>query len=402
MQADPTLPLIDNGMAVAKENPAGSGWLRWLGRMRIWRLPLILAVLFSGAVIGMYFQPPALKAFFFATGLQPGGGTVSPIAVSVPSAEQRATPVPTVEVAALGRLRPEGGTVVVAPPFGSGDARLARLLVAEGDSVAAGQVIAELDSLPQFQNVLASARASLAAAEAVAAQTRAAVASSLLEARANRDTAASAAALAREEATRQHNLFQRDATSQVALERAEAAAVQAALNLDRAEALLTRQTGGEDQADIAVATRQVEVARAELARAEGDVARGMVIAPQDGVIIALHLRPGERPGQQGIATMGATDQMQAELEVYQTDIDRVAVGQGVTLTSQALASPLTGTVVRLGLEVERQSVLASNPAANTDARIVRVTVSLDRDLSDRAAMLTGLEVTGRIDVSSSR
>ena len=88
--------------------------------------------------------------------------------------------------------------------------------------------------------------------------------------------------------------------------------------------------------------------------------------------------------------------MEAELEVYQADIARVAPGQPVTLSSPALADPLTGTVSHVGLEVERQSVITADPAANTDARIVRVTVQLDPVSSARASTLTGLEVTGRI------
>jgi HlyD family secretion protein len=46
--------------------------------------------------------------------------------------------------------------------------------------------------------------------------------------------------------------------------------------------------------------------------------------------------------------------------------------------------------------VERQSILAADPAANTDARIIRVTVRLDPASSDLAGALSGLEVTGRI------
>lgn len=37
--------------------------------------------MFSGAVIGLYFQPPALRAFYAATGLRPGGGASMPIAL---------------------------------------------------------------------------------------------------------------------------------------------------------------------------------------------------------------------------------------------------------------------------------------------------------------------------------
>jgi HlyD family secretion protein len=399
MQANPALPLRDNGIAVSKATASGPGRLGWLVRLKLWRLPLVLAVLFAGAVIGIYFQPPALKAFLDMTGLQPGAGSSIPVAVPAPALHVVASPPPVTAVSALGRLMPEGDVVIVAPPFGAGDARLARLLVAEGDRVTTGQVIAELDSLPQLVNALGSARANLAAVEAVLVQTRFSVASALSEAQANRDRAVSAAVLARAEAARQSELHERGVISHARLEQAESAAIQAERELDRAEALLARQAGGEDQPDVAVATRQVEVARAELDRAEGDIAKGVVVAPQDGTVIALHLRPGERPGQQGIATIGATDRMQAELEVYQTDFGRIAPGQRVALTSPALTGELTGTVARIGLEVGRQTVLASNPAANTDARVVRVIVSLDPDLSERAAALTGLEVTARIDVT---
>ena len=54
-----------------------------VGRSRLFLIPLFMATLFTGAVIGMYFQPPGLKAFFNVTGLQPGAGTETPIAVAI-------------------------------------------------------------------------------------------------------------------------------------------------------------------------------------------------------------------------------------------------------------------------------------------------------------------------------
>lgn len=393
MNSPPVLPLRDNGKGEAA--PARSSLARRIGRLRLWRIPLLMWILFTGATIGLYFQPPALRAFFGATGLEPGRGSSAPIAVPPPVAE--VTPVPPEAlVVALGRLRPEGDVVVLAPPFGTGDSRVARILVTEGDRVTEGQVIAELDSLPQFRAALASARANVAAREAALTQARAAVESALAEAQASRDRAASAAALAEQEAARQRDLFSKGVTTRSALDRAEAEAVQAARELDRVTAQLDRQSGGDSQPDVAVAASQLDVARADLARAEGDLAKGMVTAPMAGQILALHVRPGEKPGQAGIATLGATDRMEAELEVYQTDIARVEPGQAVTISSPALTDPLTGTVSLVGLEVERQSVIASDPAANTDARIVRVTVQLDQASSARASALTGLEVTGRI------
>lgn len=396
--SDPSdLPLVANGKAQAR--PVAAGLMRRVARLRLWRVPLVMAVLFTGAVVGMYFQPPALRAFFGVTGLQPGAGSSAPIALPAPPVTEAAV-VAVAEVVALGRVRPEGDALTLAPPFGAEDARVARLLVAEGDQVAEGQVVAELDSLPVYRAAVVAAEADLAAREAALVQARGSVAASRAEAVASRDRALSAARLAEDEAARQRGLAARGVASEAALERAEAAAVQAARDLDRAEAALARLEGGEAQADIALAARQVDVARAGLARAEGDLAKGRVLAPQAGRILALHVRAGEKPGAAGIATLGATERMEAELEVYQSDIARLAPGQAVRLSSPALSDALTGRVSRIGLEVERQTILADDPAANTDARVVRVTVALDAPSSVRAAGLTGLEVTGRIAVGA--
>ncbi|MCG8317169.1 MAG: HlyD family efflux transporter periplasmic adaptor subunit [Pseudomonadales bacterium] len=394
---EPPLPLEDNGKKTGFQMPSPSSHrIGLIHRFKLWRIPLMLVFLFTGAVIGMYFQGPALRAFFGLTGLQPGAGTSTPIAVPAP------LPLPAPEstlpfVTALGRLMPEGDKVRLAAPFGAADSRVARLLVKEGEAVVEGQLIAELDSLPQYRADLSAATANLKAMQAALVQAKASVATALAEAQASRDRAASAASLAEQEAARHKNLFARGVTTKVELDRIEASAEQAARDLDRAEAKLARHKGGENQPDIVLAARQLDVAYADLARAEGYLVKGQVFAPQDGRILTIHVHAGEKPGTQGIATLGATDKMQAELEIYQTDIARIAYGQAVNLDSPALTKHLRGVVTEIGLEVERQTVVAANPAANTDARIVRVTVTLDPESSARAAALTGLEVTGKIE-----
>ncbi len=87
--------------------------------------------------------------------------------------------------------------------------------------------------------------------------------------------------------------------------------------------------------------------------------------------------------------------MTAEVEVYQTDIGKVAIGDAVEITADALAAPLTGTVTKIGLEVGRQTLIDSNPAANTDARVVKVTVTLDEKSSVLASRFTNLQVLAR-------
>ena len=66
-----------------------------------------------------------------------------PKTVSTPLAAPKK---PAVSVSALGRLEPQGEVIKVAPPPSLGGAKVAKLLVQEGDLVAAGQIIAILDN----------------------------------------------------------------------------------------------------------------------------------------------------------------------------------------------------------------------------------------------------------------
>jgi HlyD family secretion protein len=88
--------------------------------------------------------------------------------------------------------------------------------------------------------------------------------------------------------------------------------------------------------------------------------------------------------------------MTVEVEVYQAQVGRVSVGDRVEVTAEALPQRLRGSVTRIGLEVGRQTVVDANPAANTDARVVKVTVALDPDSTGLAQRFTNLQVTARI------
>lgn len=372
----PSLPLEHNGKA-PPSTAAGPGGKR-TGPGKRWSAGLRLAagaLLLAGAVY--------LGLGRSGEGAPPSGGATTPAGGPA-------------DVVALGRLMPRGDLVYLAPPFGAGDARVARLRVQEGQAVAAGTVIAELDSLPVLRAAVASAEAQQAAQQSALEKARANAASSLREAAAELARARAAASLAASQAERQRSLFARQLVARATLEEAESNEVRAARELDRATAQWQRQQGGDAQPDVALALTQLDVARQTLSQARAQLASGFVSAPFDGTLITLHARVGEKVGSEGIASFGDLQSMQAELEVYQTDIARVQAGQPVRLDSPALATPLKATVERVGLEVERQSVLASDPAANTDARVVRVLVRIDAPDRDRAARLSGLEVTGRI------
>ncbi len=369
---------------------------------RLLVLPLIFLIMFTGAVIGIYIQPPALRAFLRITGLTPGGGTDNPIAVAPPAGDNtHAEGASTIRsVIALGRLVPEGDVVTVAMPYGAGDARVDTIHIRIGQLVERGDTLAILDSAGPLQNAVASAEANLALKKASLDQTRNSIGASLKEARATRSRARATAKASKLNLRRTKDLFDQGVSSQATLDSATARSIESRRDVDKASATLSRYSSEDldNQADVTVALRGVEAARADLNRAQSDLARSIVTAPVSGTVLDVHVHPGEKPGTRGIADIGNTKRMTAELEVYQSEIAFVAPGQRVELTSDALKESLTGLVSTIGYSVSAQSQLSSDPAANSDARVIDVTVMLDPDASRRAARLVNLEVTARIAV----
>ena len=393
------LPLLDNGKDRASSLPAP--------RQTPWPLRIIavLLILLLGGVIGLYFQGPALRAVFDLAKLEPGAGARQPIALPVdrvPSAE-RVAAMAVGDVVALDRLQPAGGIVSVALPQGAGDARIDQILVAEGDIVAQGDVLAVLDSLGLFESALTSAENALAIRRAALAQTKVQVAATQAELQAQVRGAAAALAAAEREMARVSSLFERGTTTQAIREDAQRAVDIARADLDRLLAVLTRYQPGPDaqQVDIAVAAADLAAAEAAARQARSDLDRARVLAPRSGTILEVAARAGERPPATGLLQMGDTARMEAELEVFQIMVPRVAIGQPVSLVSGVLGdAPLTGTVARISTLVGRQSVTADDPAANTDARVLLVTVALDAASSARAAAFVNLEVVARIAVTA--
>ena len=72
---------------------------------------------------------------------------------------------------------------------------------------------------------------------------------------------------------------------------------------------------------------------------------------------------------------------------------KVKVGQKATITSNAFAGKIKGTVGEIGWRVDRQSIFSLNPTADTDRRIVEVRISIDDPAdSHKVARLTNLQV----------
>ncbi|MBD0308542.1 MAG: HlyD family efflux transporter periplasmic adaptor subunit, partial [Microcoleus sp. T1-bin1] len=151
--------------------------------------------------------------------------------------------------------------------------------------------------------------------------------------------------------------------------------------------------------DVQAAQAAVESAIATKQKAQVDLNLSYVKAPVSGYILKVHTRQGESINtQDGIVELGRTDQMYAVAEVYETDIAKVRNGQRATVTSPVFAGTLEGTVARIGKQIGKKDVLNTDPAADTDARVVEVRIRLDPESSKKVAALTNLQVEVKIDI----
>lgn len=219
--------------------------------------------------------------------------------------------------------------------------RLVSLPVREGDRVTTGQVLARIDAVPAETET----RAAEASLQALEADRAAAIAAE----------SESARSLERARALREQGL-----TPQSELDAALAAADSARARREAAE-------------------KRIAEGRARLASARDRLAKTEITAPMDGVVTRLAAREGEMvvvgvQNQPGTILMTLSDlsSIDAEVEVAEADVMRLAVGQPATAKLEALPGrEFAGRVVEIGASA---LPLAGTAAA---AREFRVVVRLD-------------------------
>ncbi|QDU87045.1 putative efflux pump membrane fusion protein [Pirellulimonas nuda] len=304
-----------------------------------------------------------------------------------------AEPAPA-RVVALARLQPEGEVVSVAAPSGAGESRIEELRVQENDVVAKEDVLAVLDSEPTLRAARLVAERQAKQTAARLEQTRVVVEATQAELEAALRTAKSQTKTKQMVLEREKQLITTNATSQEQLDQVQFDYDSAVDSVREAESRLWRyRTGASEEAiDVTVARLDLEVAEAQLERARAEWRQAFIRSPIDGVVLDIHLHPGERTGQSPLLEMGATQAMMARAEVYESDVARVRVGQEVEITAAPLAEPLTGRVASIEAMVQGQTIVDADPAAHTDARVVEVWVRLDEGSSERAARLVNLQV----------
>ena len=130
---------------------------------------------------------------------------------------------------------------------------------------------------------------------------------------------------------------------------------------------------------------------------EIDLFNAKLRSPIDGYILSINTRAGERSNSEGILEIGASQKMQALIEVYESDIDRVFLDQNVELISEngGFEETLIGKVIRINPQVKQRKVLSTDPTGDADARIIKVLVNLDDKSILRVKSFAGMKVIAK-------
>jgi HlyD family secretion protein len=345
---------------------------------------------------------------------------------------------PTIRaVSALGHLRPEGEVIYLSAPTalnGLGASRVALLLVKEGDKVKTGQAIAILDNYKNLKASLQLTQEQVKVAQADLAKVKAGAKTGELEAQKatiarlevelQGQLSAQDKTIARLEAElnngkteyqRYRELFQNGAVTasqldskQLTMTTAQEQLNEAKVNRNRIEATFQEQIKAAQATlnqiaeirptDVQAAQAEIDRAIANVAKAKADLDLAYIRAPIDGQILKINTRPGEVVGNKGIVALGQTERMNVVAEVYELDVSKVRTGQKATITSNAFSGKLYGTVTQIGLQVNPQDVLSTDPTADVNRRIVEVKIRLNPTDTQRVSAFTNLQVNVRIDI----
>ncbi|MDJ0746736.1 MAG: ABC exporter membrane fusion protein [Xenococcaceae cyanobacterium MO_167.B27] len=333
------------------------------------------------------------------------------------------------KVTALGRLEPETEVIHLFAPLELDGDRVAQLLVKRGDWVRTDQVIAILASRDRLQSALEEAHKEIKVAQARLAKVKAGAKTgeisaqqahiTQLEAELRGQMTAQKARIARwksevrtakAEYERYQSLYEDGAIAASELDNKRLARETASAQLEEAIATENRTVKtleaqiAEAKAtlnriaevrpvEIQTAEAEVERAIAAAKRAETELAEAYIRSPMAGQILKIHSYPGETIDEQhGIAELGQTDKMVVVAEVYQTDINKVRLGQTALITSEVISEELQGTVSEIDLQVSKQKVFSNQPGENLDRRVVEVKIRLTPEDSQKVASLTNLQV----------
>ena len=240
--------------------------------------------------------------------------------------------------------------------------KVTRLAVEEGDRVKTGQFLLEIDP-NALRGTVQRGEAAVAAAQAGLAQSRV-----------NVETARANLALAQTQVKRQRDLWAQQLTTKEQLDKSEN-------DVKIAETELAAR-----QAAVSSSAQMINQEAASLDTSRYNLRQVTLIAPFDGIVTRRNIEEGENvvvgtmnnAGTQ-LLTVADMSVIQAEVEVDETDIPSVQIGQIAKITIDALQDKtFTGRVTEIGNSpIQQTSTSAGQQATN-----FKVKVQIDQQIPE--------------------
>lgn len=307
-------------------------------------------------------------------------------------------------VTASGEIKPKNYINLGANAMGP----LTEIFVKEGDRVRKGQVVARIENTQADADVaaqkatIASAEADSAAAEAgIKAQDDAITTQQATVQRYNNELQRTKEYLDRYDQMYKEKLVAKQDYDQ---KRADYESALASVRENEARLAQAKSQRTQNLAQLTSAQRRVTQAQAALTRLDNVLARFDVVAPLDGVVTDLPVRVGETVVQgvqnsagSTIMTIADMSLITAEVDVDETDVVSVQLGQAAEVTIEAMPNrTFTGKVIQIGdTAIVRSSGLAASQSATStqEAKDFKVVVALEHPPDE---IRPGLSATAKI------
>jgi len=280
-------------------------------------------------------------------------------------------------VSASGKIQPKRQVNVSASTMG----RVTRLAVEEGQRVRAGQFLLEIDPRA-FEGPLERGEASVAAARSALQQSRTAV-----------EQARATLSLAQQNLKRQQELWSGGLTTREALERA-----QSEVEVREAELAAREQ-------DIQTREQQIRQEQASLSTTRYSLSQVIIASPMDGIVTRRNIEEGENVvvgtmNNAGTVLLTIADMsvIEAEVEVDETDVPAVMLGQEARITIDAVPGrSVRGRVTEIGNSPIQAA--GAQTATTTQATNFKVVVTLEEEVPD---LRPGFTCTAEITTATRR
>lgn len=283
-------------------------------------------------------------------------------------------------VAGAGRVEPESEDIKLGVELSG---KLKAVYVEEGDHVAKGQLLAELENA-DYRAQVDSARAEVDQREAELRKVvNGARREERREAYASVDQAQAVKLNAESEMQRRQKLYEAGVISR---EEAEQYAKQYDVAKAKYEETLAHHALVDEAAreeDRSIAEANVSAARARLEQAEALYSKTFLRSQIDGTVLRKHHRVGESVSNGSTApdpvvTLGQTARLRVRMDVDEADVNKLSLGQPAYVTAEAYGQKqFKGRIIRIGEELGRKNVRTDEPTERVDMKILETIIELD-------------------------